>query len=163
MTEVPQYRVLEEAFFAPDLIPVGSIIATDACPGPHLEPWNDAAKARMEAWYNEEFDEIDPKTRDKTGKKIKPHAVHRRAEYVAADQQTATVIEAPEVGDGGGKTLAELAVRKPTDQRPPPSRQFKKVSPVEDAPKPTAAVISPGPKTGTVTGGPPSSSTVTGG
>ncbi len=155
MSEMPQYRVLEPAFFAPDLIEPGSIIATNAPPGPHLEPWNAAAKAAMEAWLTEEYDEIDPKTKLKTGAKVRPHEKYRRAEYVATAQQTAEVISPPEPNDAMGQTLAQLTQRKSTDQRPPPARLFKKVSPVEDdAPPPAAVVIKAAPKDTTVTGGP---------
>jgi len=153
MSETPQYRLLAPAFFAPDLLEPGTIIATEAPPGPHLEPWNEAAKARFEVWLNEEVDEIDPRTKDKTGKKLKPHAIYRRVDYVAADQQTATVIAPPEPADVMGSTLAELSQRKSTNQRPPPSRQFKTKSPVEDEPK-VATVIEAAPATTTVKGGP---------
>lgn len=152
--EIPQYRVLEPAFFAPDLVQVGSIIATTVMPGPHLEPWNDAAKVKMEEWYNIEVDEIDPKTKDKTGKKIKPNAKYRPAPYVPAEQQTAQVLEGPEKDERGGMSLAEIQQRKPTDQRPPPARRFKKVSPVESDVAPTAAIISAVPAPTTVKGGP---------
>ncbi len=153
MSETPQYRLLSEAFFQPDLLPAGSIIATEATPGPHMEPWNEAAQARYEAWLNEEWDELDPKTKDRTGKKFKPHAQYRRVEYVATPLQTAEVIQAPEAAEAGGKTLADLQVRKSTDQRPPASRQFKTISPMEAAPK-TAAVLEAGPPTSSVKGGP---------
>jgi len=168
MTDTPQYRLLEDSFFAPDLLLAGSIIATDATPGPHMEPWNDAAKARFDAWLNEEWDEIDPKTKDKTGKKWKPHAKYRRVEYVPTAQQTAQVLQAPEASDAHGLTLGELSVRKATDQRPGPARRFKAVSPVEDAPvpapsvtvepvpapEPAAKVVAAAPPSTTVSGGP---------
>ncbi len=154
MSEMPQYRVLEPSFFAPDLIEPGSIIATNAPPGPHLEPWNEAGRVAMNAWLDEEHDEIDIKTGLKTGKKIRPHAKYRRAEYSPSEQQTAQVLEAPEPTDAMGQTLAELTRRKNTDQRPPPARQFKRQSPVEDTPEPTALVVKAAPKDTTVTGGP---------
>lgn len=153
MAETPQYRVIEPAFFAPDLIPVGTIIATDAPPGPHLEPWNEAAKARMEEWYSTEMDEIDPKTKEKTGKKIRPYAGYRPAPFNPAPQQTAQVLEEPESAAPAGLTLAEIQQRKPTDQRPPPATRFKKTSPVADAPK-AATVVEAAPPTTSVKGGP---------
>ncbi len=154
MSEMPQYRVLEPSFFAPDLIEPGSIIATDAPPGPHLEPWNAAAKARMEEWLTEEHDELDPKTKVKTGAKVRPHEKYRRVEYTAGTQQTAELISPPEPSEAMGQTLAELTRRKSTDQRPPPARQFKTVSPVADAEPPAAIILKAAPKDTTVTGGP---------
>ncbi len=150
--EMPQYRLLEPAFFAPDLLDPGTIIATNAPPGPHMEPWNEAAKARMEAWLSEEHDEIDPKTLEKTGKKYRPHAKYRRAEYTPSAQQTAFVVEEAEENAPVGQTLAELQMRRPTDQRPGPAVRFKKASPVAD--NPTVAVLKPAVKDTTVTGGP---------
>lgn len=154
MPETPQYRVIEPAFFAPDLIPVGSIIATDAPPGPHLEPWNEAAQARMEAWYDAEVDEIDPKTKDPTGKKIKPNARYRPARYDASPQQTAQVIEEPEAAQPAGLTLAQIQQKKNSDQRPPPASRFSKKSPLEAAAPKSATVVEAAPSTSTVKGGP---------
>lgn len=160
MTELPQYRTLEPTFCAPDLIPSGSIIEFEGPPGPHLEPWNESARDAFAAWCDEEFDEIDPKTKDPTGKKIKPRAKYRPVAYVETPQQTARVIAGPEPTDGIGQTLAEMSLKKNTDQRPPAARRFKKESPVSaiapstEAPPPSAKVIEAGPASGTVKGGP---------
>lgn len=163
-TETPQYRLLEPAFYAPELIPAGSIISTEAPPGPHLEPWNEAAVLRMAAWLTIEVDEIDPLTKKKTGNRIRPNEKYRRVTYTGGAQQTATVIAPPVPADANGTSLAEINIRAATDPRPPVARKFSTRSPVENsitsaAPgviidPPVVAVIEKGPKATTVTGGP---------
>lgn len=156
MTETPRYRVLQDSFYEPDLVRAGSIIETSAPPGPHVEPLNRAAWERLEAWYEEEFDEID-NTGKKTGNKIKPHAQYRLRPYVEAQSYTTDLIEAPGADDDT-KTLsvAEVALQKPTSQRPPPARKRRADVYVPPAEGETAKVLSAAapPPVGVSGGGP---------
>lgn len=155
MPELPRYKVIEKAFFAPNLVEVGSIIETEAPPGPHLVPLNKAAAKRMEAWYTMEVDEVDPKTKLKTGAKVRPNERFRRQSYVPAEQQTAEVLAGPTKEDVTGQSLSEImAARKSTDQRPAPAKSLKGVPTMDEllsegeaegepeGPTPTASIIS---------------------
>lgn len=122
-TEAPKYKLLSDAFFAPKLLPAGSIVATHAPPGPHMQPLNDAAEARMEEWYHEEFDEIDDKGK-KTGQKVKPHLKHRIQRYEPGVVHPVEVLAEPRADDmTKSLTVAEASMNRPldTDQRPPPA------------------------------------------
>jgi len=135
--EIPEYKVLTNSFFEPDWVAAGSIVRTWATPGPHLDPLNDAAEAAMEAWYAEEVDEIDPKTKQPTGKRIRPHEHYRIRTYEAGEKFTHQVVSGPKADDVGSLSLSETMVKKSTDQRPPPSatRSRAKVAAPEEAPK----------------------------
>lgn len=139
----PRYKVLEQCFFAPNLVEAGSIIETEATPGPHMAPLNAEAEARYEAWLTEEVDELDPKTRVPTGKKIRPHERYRRVAYVGAQQDTAEIISGPKKEDVVGQSLHEINLKRNTDQRPKPKKEIQ-VEP-EDLVPPSAAVIEAGP------------------
>lgn len=119
---VPHYKVLENSFFEPNYVLAGSIVGTTASPGPHLEPVNDAAKARMEEWYREPFPEIDVKTKQPTGKTIFPHEDHRIRTYTAGERHQTTVVAAPQA-DAPTLALPQAAanLRINTDQRPGPA------------------------------------------
>lgn len=144
----PRYKVLEQSFFAPNLVEAGSIIETQATPGPHLYPLNDEARERFEAWLTEEYDEIDPTTRKPTGKKLRPHERYRRVEYTAGSQDTAELIAEPKHEDKVGQSLHEINLKRSTDQRPKPKKEIQ-IAPEELEP-PSAAVIEAGPPATTV-------------
>lgn len=93
--EAPQYRVLHETFIAPFKIKPGSIIETHSSPGPHLDPLNDAARAKFELWLNEEYDETNERTGEKTGHKVRPHLKYRPVEYVASDAAEVRIVAEP--------------------------------------------------------------------
>ncbi len=54
-SEVPMYRVRAPCFIAPHYLREGAVIRTTGEAGSHLEPLNDAAKAKMEEWYDKEY------------------------------------------------------------------------------------------------------------
>lgn len=121
--ELPRYRLKQPSFFEPELLPAGSIVTFTGVPGDHLEPLNAAAEARMEEWYDSEVEEIDPRTRAKTGKYIKVRAGRKRV-IVPQEQADFTQVEARPTADTGEviQSLGEImAARKPTNQRPPPA------------------------------------------
>jgi hypothetical protein len=154
---VPEYRVLEDSFYEPNHVLKGSIIRTTSAPGPHLQPLNAEAEARMEEWYDEEFDELDPKTQRPTGKKITPHARYRIGVSVKGEKHETTLVSGPPKDAPGSLSLAEsMQTQRPnTDQRPPPAREFaarqdpplmveeKSASTVADAPQPQSVVNQP--------------------
>lgn len=133
-SELPRYKIVETEqskgwFAAPDLIPAGSIVSTDAPFGPHFAPLNEAAKAKMQAWLDEEYQMADKKGEPlwSDGKPVmyKPH----RQSHFAANPTPSTphqvqVESTPSRTDGPKlQTLAEIMAAGPasTDQRPPPS------------------------------------------
>lgn len=48
---MPRYRLASKAFFAPTLLPEGTVIEYSGTPGPHMEPLDDDAQAAMDAYY----------------------------------------------------------------------------------------------------------------
>ncbi len=127
-TEVPEYRTLAPSFFEPNLVPAGATVRFKGAPGPHLQPLNKAAYDRMEAWYNEEIDEIDVKTQRKTGERIRPHAQYRVAAFTPTDHHEAEVLSMPAHDDSKKlMTLAEAmnARARATDQRPGPAMELR--------------------------------------
>lgn len=125
----PEYKVLQDSFMEPDHVKAGSIIRTWGPPGPHLEPLNPEAHQKMEEWYNEEHDEIDPKTGKPTGQKVKPHLKFKvRTNYAEpGDRHKVEIVSGPTRDQPGSLSLAETlagAGRLSTDQRPPPQQQF---------------------------------------
>lgn len=151
--ETPQYKVLQDSFMEPNHVKAGSIIRTWGPPGPHLEPMNPSAEARMEEWYNEEHDEMDPKTGKPTGQKVKPHLKYRVKSNFAdpAERHAVEVVSGPTRDQPGSLSLAETLAnsRTSTDQRPPPLQQFRQTStaPIPAA-VPTLAPDAPPPKMG---------------
>ena len=144
--EIPEYRLKEPSFFAPNLLPKGSTIRYDGEPGNHLEPLNEAAYLRLEAWYDYEVDELDPTTRKPTGNKLKPRLKFKPGDYVASDHSVAHVVALPEEQKPGGMGLAEsLNTHKATDQRPPPAMESNRPVWRPDAPVEAAAPPAPGP------------------
>lgn len=121
--ETPRYKLLADSFFAPRLLLAGSIVATHAPPGNHMEPLNEAAKARMEAWYDEEYPVLDKDGKD-TGEKYKPHMKYRIQRYEPGEVHEVELLAAPKAADmTGSLSLADVdQVRfKDTDQRPGPA------------------------------------------
>ncbi len=134
-SETPEYMVqkVEQStgwFAAPNLIPNGSIVRTDAPFGPHFAPLNDAAMAKMQAWLDEEHPAADKEGRplfnaDGSPKKWKPHRQTQFGAGPATDPFTVEVVSAPSKLDGPKlQTLAEIQAQGPgggsTDQRPGP-------------------------------------------
>lgn len=135
MTDVPQYRVLQDSFFAPRMVYAGSIISTHAPPGNHLEPLNEAAVARMEEWYNQEFDEIDEKGK-KTGQKVQPHMKFRIQLYEPGVVHSVDVLAEPradDMTDSLSLAAAHQQTRVDTDQRPGPARVPEAVAMAEQS------------------------------
>lgn len=130
--ETPQYKVLADSFMEPNHVKAGSIIRTWGPPGPHLEPMNESANTRMEEWYNEEHDEIDPKTGKATGQKVKPHLKYRLKSNFAdpSERHAVELVAGPTRDQPGSLSLAETLAnsRTSTDQRPPPLSQFRQTS-----------------------------------
>jgi len=145
--EIPEYKVLTNSFFEPDWVAAGSIVRTWATPGPHLDPLNDAAEAAMEAWYTEEVDEIDPKTKVPTGKRIRPHEHYRIRTYEAGEKFTHQVVSGPKPDDVSSLSLSETMVKKSTDQRPPPSATRSRPKPTPDEPRAAEVVVAASPTT----------------
>lgn len=121
MDQVPEYEILQDSFYEPNHVLKGSIIRTSSSPGPHLRPLNQAAIVRMEEWYREEFDELDMKTRQKTGKKIYPHEIHRITAGVPGERHDTVIVAGPPKDAPGTLSLPEHMAnyRMNTDQRPP--------------------------------------------
>jgi hypothetical protein len=121
--QTPEYRVLVPTFFEPDLIPAGARVKWEGAPGDHLEPLNAAAKARMDAWYEQEIDLVETQT-GKTLGKVKPH---RGMSFVSAPTEPAAPMQLLAVPDHDDEssnimTLAQITTaRKATDQRPGPA------------------------------------------
>lgn len=123
--DVPQYRLLADTFFAPKTVLAGSIVATHAPPGPHLMPLNEAAKEKMEEWYNEEHPTLDKNGDPNFEKMYKPHAIYRYAEPQAAEVHETHVLSEPTLNQTGELSLAEsLYSKRDTDQRPGPAPGF---------------------------------------
>lgn len=120
-TEAPEYELTRQSFFEPDRLEAGTRIIYHGVPGDHMVPLNDAARAKMEEFYEAEFPELDPKTGEKTGRMIKPRQVLRPAPYVGAEAHSATVTALPGPAlHTNVQTLADMAVAKrATNQRPP--------------------------------------------
>ena len=125
--DVPEYRIVDSkgAFIEPQLVAAGSVIRYNGPPGPHLQPLNHAAYQRMEAWYEEEYDEVDDKGK-KTGEKVYPHRKYR----IAPPSENPSTLYGVEViaeaqPQENIQSLAEiLASKKPTSVRPPPASYF---------------------------------------
>lgn len=120
---IPQYRLLADTFFAPKMVLAGSIVATNAEPGPHLMPLNDAAKTKMEAWYDEDHPTLDKDGTVNFEKTYKPHAMYRYAEQAAVEVHDVHVLSDPQLNQTGELSLAAslYAGKTDTDQRPGPS------------------------------------------
>ena len=124
-TETPRYIVMDpEGFFAPPvLVPRGTIIAWSGAPAPTLEPINQAARDRLEAYYAEEmtYKVKDPDGGEDIVKIHRPREAYRQAQPGQFEAPPQVEILAPPVVDKKGElTLAQLAVRHNTDQRPAP-------------------------------------------
>ena len=68
--DVPKYQLLEDAPMAPSsgphagqvhLVRRGSVISFTGPPGPHMRPLNQAARDKLEAWYEESIPAKDDK------------------------------------------------------------------------------------------------------
>lgn len=120
---LPEYQLLQKAFFEPELLEPGTIVIFEGLPGPHLLPLNDAAKAKMEEFYSFEREEVDSKTRQPTGKMERPREKLRLTQSNPAPFTPATVVARPaQVNALEVQSLAEIAAaRKSTDQRPGPA------------------------------------------
>ena len=126
--QTPRYRLLADHFFAPMRVEKGSIIESDCHPNANMEPLNDAAWDRMEAWYAEETQAADDKGGklfDSSGKPvmIKHHEGYRVKRYEAAEAPSVNVIAPPPKGDMTGQLdlgRAQFSQPTPGDLRPPP-------------------------------------------
>lgn len=121
--ETPRYKLLADSFFAPRMLLAGSIIATHASPGNHMEPLNEAAVARMEAWYDEEHPVIG-KDGKPTGDTHRPHMKYKIQRYEPGEVHQVELLAEPKAADmTNSLSLAEVdQVRfKDTDQRPGPA------------------------------------------
>ena len=47
----PRYRLNQDAFFEPSLVKIGTIIEYSGTPGPHMDPLNQEAVDKMEAYF----------------------------------------------------------------------------------------------------------------
>lgn len=143
--ETPEYKVLQDSFMEPNHVKAGSIVRTWGPPGPHLQPLNESARQKMEEWFTEEFDEIDPKTGKTTGQKVRPHEKFRiRTNYATpSDRHHIEVVSGPPRDQPGSLSLAETLSnpRASTDQRPAPSAVH--MPPPEAIPAATAPIPSP--------------------
>lgn len=122
--QVPKYRLLQAAFFAPKYLQPGTIIATHASPGNHLEPLNEAAEQKLEDWYHEEYDEFDEKGK-KTGQKVKPHLKFRIQRYEPGVVHSVEVLAEPkpdDMTDSLSLAAATTSNLRDTDQRPGPAK-----------------------------------------
>lgn len=143
--ETPEYKVLQDSFMEPNHVKAGSIVRTWGPPGPHLQPLNAAAIAKMEEWFTEEHDEIDPKTGKPTGQKVRPHEKYRiRSNYAApGDRAHIEIVSGPTKDQPGSLSLAETLgnPRTSTDQRPGPAPGYH--IPPAATPGATAPEVSP--------------------
>lgn len=64
---IPQYELLADHFFEPEMVGKGSVIEYDGTPNNMMKPLNEEAEEALERWYSEEFPVLD----DKTGKPTK--------------------------------------------------------------------------------------------
>lgn len=122
---MPEYKVVEPCFIEPHLLQPGSIIRTWGPPGPHLFPLNPSAKEQMEAWFEEEIDEIDDRGQ-KTGHKIKPHGKYRFGVGFTepGEKHEVEIVSGPPKETPGGldTSLAAAQQRRPSEEtRPPPA------------------------------------------
>lgn len=90
--ETPKYRVREPCFIAPHYLRAGAIIYATGEAASHLEPLNEAAKAKMEEWYEKEYDVVDDKGNTK---KVKLNAGKRPAIRAAIVPARASLVSAP--------------------------------------------------------------------
>lgn len=134
-TEVPEYRVLQRSYFSPETVEPGARIRYAGLPGNHLEPLNDAARAKMEEFYSATFPERDPKTNALTGKQIEARAGLRPVTHEQGIDHLVDVVATAE-DDGIDvkiQSLAEvMAAKKSTNQRPPPARVSKYTEAVKE-------------------------------
>ncbi len=125
----PVYRLLEEAFFAPDLIPPGTEFEFTGAPAPAFLPLNDAARKRMDAWYEEEHPAADRDGNPIPGKMWRPHAKYRIGHNsTPAEERHLRILSMPTPEDQPQiQTLAETmaGLKKNTDQRPGPAQEFR--------------------------------------
>lgn len=120
-SEIPQYRVLTDTFIAPRMVLAGSIIETHGSPGAHLQPLNQAAVDKMEAWYDEDYPTVDKDGRPDGGS-YKPHERFRIRTYEAGEVHEVNVLAEPAPADmTGSMSLAQVDQRQATDQRPGPA------------------------------------------
>lgn len=145
----PRYKVLQTTFVAPHTLGPGSIIEMEGMPGDHLEPLNAEAEAKMEEWYNLEYDEVSDKG-EKTGKKVKPNWQKKPSVRELVEAPSVKVLASPKPESERVLTLAEVMAghgrtTDPTDQRPGPAIIPESEAFDEDGPKVLAAVPPPKP------------------
>lgn len=145
----PVYKLLEEAFFAPDLIPPGTEFEFTGAPGPTFLPLNTAAQARMEEWYMEDHPAADKEGNPIPGKTWKPHLKYRIGHNsTPAEERHLRILHMPTAEDQPQvQTLAETmaGMKKNTDQRPGPAQEFidRKAEAAANA-LPTDAIVGEG-------------------
>lgn len=127
----PLYAVLAEMFVPPDKIPVGSIIRTNAEPGPHLKPLNEEATLRMEEWYQKVFTFTETTYLPDGSPELKtrshqPHMKFKINEQSLEDYEahSVEVVRPPSADMPGALSLGETLLRHiSTDPRPGPKVQ----------------------------------------
>lgn len=115
---IPQYFVKATTFIAPWRLQKGSVIETEMEPGPHLEPMNNEARAKMESFYLKEVDYIDDKG---LPQKIKPNFNKRPVtleERAAAQVRLVSLPQQPQ--NSALQSLAEAQLRPATEYTLPP-------------------------------------------
>ena len=138
-----KYLTLAPLFIAPYHVPKGAKIETDSPPNDSLHPLNAEAEAAMEAWYNEEWPELDPKTKapilraDGTPATFKPHIKFKPmgASAPAGEAPTVRMIEAPRPDDLSGTldlATARYAPGSNGELRPAPDPVFAQAAAGED-------------------------------
>lgn len=167
--EVPEYEVVavegRGQFFAPNYIPPGSRVRTWAAPNQGLVPLNDAARARLEEWYNEEHQTANKRTGepvfDHTGAPVmyKPHAMFRPMGSPKAKvaSPVVEVIAEPVAASQPIMSLAAIMAgtdRKNTDQRPPPAHVRPEAAPEDDV-LPVEVIAAAAPKSTVTRSGAP--------
>jgi hypothetical protein len=129
---IPQYELLADHFFEPEVVGKGSIIEYDGVPNNLMKPLNKEAEAKLEEWYNEIFPLLD----EKTGKHVVDHKGEKqyhqprlelkpREASAAGKAPGIRVVAHPKPADlAADKTLAAIAHAPAKEwQRPEPEHK----------------------------------------
>jgi hypothetical protein len=118
----PRYLVLTPTFIQPEPLLAGDIIATDSTPGEHLKPLNKEAKAKMEAWYEEEltYTVYDKDTGLPSQHKCWPHRKYRIQTSEPGQAQTVQVLKRAKTLNEPESSVGFSFLKPSTDQRPGP-------------------------------------------
>lgn len=150
---IPQYELLADHFFEPEVVGKGSVIEYDGIPNNLMKPLNKEAEAALEEWYNERFPLLD----DKTGKQVvdikgdkqwhQPRLELKPREAAAAGRAPGIrVVSTPKPADvAADATLAAIAYAPAKEwARPEPEHNPTGVK-VVDAKAPLAGNTTKGP------------------